>query len=476
MVLKVFNTLTRGKEEFRPQTPKAVKIYVCGPTVYDFCHLGHAKAYVSFDVIRRYLEWRGYTVNFVENFTDVDDKIIDRSKRDGKEPRALTEKFAKAYLEDMDGLNVKPATRYAKVTDHMAEIIGLVGDLIKKGFAYEVEGNVYFSVGKFSGYGRLSRLDAEKAKEAVRIEPDPRKREPLDFALWKSAKPGEPAWESPWEPGRPGWHIECSAMSLKYLGPTLDIHGGGMDLIFPHHENEIAQSEAATGRPFANYWLHNGFVTVNKEKMSKSLGNFFTIRDILKKYPAETVRFFLVSTHYRNPVDFEDSQLDAAGNALAKLTNSLEAAELATKDERGDSIELQKLKGRFTEAMDDDFNTAAAIAVLFELAGVLNLRVAEKKGVAEAKELLLELGGVLGLFAKRTEQGFVEEGQEVGEELEALMKRLPNKEALEGILRIRQRLQKRKEWQKADAIRNSLKAAGYLIEDQAGGTRWKKIS
>ncbi len=473
MALKVFNTLGREKQEFLPQSAGTVKMYVCGPTVYDFCHLGHAKAYVSFDVIRRYLEFKGFAVDYAQNFTDVDDKIIARSQRDGIGLEELTKKFAKAYLEDMGLLNVKPATRYVKVTEHMEDIIRLVQALIEKGFGYEVEGNVYFSVEKFPNYGRLSCLDAEKTKEAVRIEQDSRKRGQLDFALWKAAKPGEPAWQSPWGKGRPGWHIECSAMSLKYLGPTLDIHGGGMDLIFPHHENEIAQSEGATGKPFVNYWLHNGFVTVNKEKMSKSLGNFFTVRDILKKYAAETVRFFLVSTHYRNPVDFDDGQLEAAKNSLTRLTNSLDAAELAKKDGQADDRELDKLKTSFVEAMDDDFNTAAAIAVLFELAGVLNRRVAEGRGVAAAKELLLELGGVLGLFAKRAEQGFVENGPEPAETEEKLLASLPG--SLVEVIRLRQGLQKRKKWTEADAIRNRLKACGYIIEDAANGTHWKRI-
>ncbi|HPU35217.1 MAG TPA: cysteine--tRNA ligase, partial [Bacillota bacterium] len=304
--MEIYNTLTRRKETFQPREPGKVYMYVCGPTTYNYIHLGNARPLVFFDTVRRYLLYKGYDVLYVQNFTDVDDKIINRAREEGEDPLSLARKYINEYFKDADALNVRRADRHPRVSDHMPDIVRVVEELVQKGFAYEVDGDVYFEVRKFPGYGKLSGRSLEDMQAGARVEVDSRKRDPMDFALWKAAKPGEPSWDSPWGPGRPGWHIECSVMSLKYLGPGFDIHGGGYDLVFPHHENEIAQSEAATGKPFVRYWMHNGFITVNEEKMSKSLGNFFLVRDILSRFSPEVVRFFLLSTHYRSPLDFDD--------------------------------------------------------------------------------------------------------------------------------------------------------------------------
>ena len=405
MALRVYNTLSGGKELFEPLEPGRVRMYVCGVTVYDHCHIGHARANVVFDVIYRYLGYLGYDVTYVRNYTDIDDKIINRAIREGVTFDKVSERFIAEFDRDMARLGLKLPTHQPKATEHITEIIDIVRTLVEKGFAYQVEGDVYYSVDRFAGYLKLSGRSLEEMQAGARIEVDERKRHPMDFALWKEAKPGEPSWDSPWGKGRPGWHIECSAMSMKFLGETFDIHGGGRDLIFPHHENEIAQSEAATGRPFVRYWLHNGFVNINAEKMSKSLGNFFTIKEVLEKYDSELLRFFLLSAHYRSPLDFSDQNLTEAeagmeriykalagidaylaegGGALATAAASLGGAELELREKAGTFL------GRFREALDDDFNTALAIGNLFDLVRSVNRVLAEPGGRSGLGGELLE--------------------------------------------------------------------------------------
>ena len=410
-MLKVFNTLTGRKDPYEPLAPGQVRMYVCGVTVYDYSHLGHARSALVFDVIRRYLEYRSFDVTFVKNFTDVDDKIINRANQLGIPWQEVTTKYIDAYYHDMERLGVRTATVEPKATEHMEEIIRLIRTLLEKGVAYRVNGDVYFEVQKYPAYGRLSKRKLDELQAGARVEVDERKRNPVDFALWKSSKPGEPAWPSPWGPGRPGWHIECSAMSMKHLGETFDIHGGGQDLIFPHHENEIAQSCSATDKEFARYWVHNGFVTVDQEKMSKSLGNFFTVKEIFEKWgyreevTAEAIRYFLLSTHYRSPLDFSDSSLSEAKRALDRFYSLFQRLEesSATRglgDERLPSL-LEQLGNEFRQAMDDDFNTPAAIAQFQHLRGEVN-RLLEMELSRKAREKALEafraLGQVLGLF------------------------------------------------------------------------------
>ena len=370
-MIKLTNTLTERKEEFKPLENRTVKMYVCGPTVYDHAHVGHARSAVVFDVIRRWLEYRGYKLIFVRNYTDIDDKIIRRAKEEGIAWYEVAQKYIDSYEEDMKALNVKEPTYKPRVTQHIREIVEMIDGLIEKGYAYESEGNVYFSVEKFPQYGKLSKRRVEELLAGARVEPGEGKRNPLDFALWKRSKEGEPGWESPWSYGRPGWHIECSVMSMKYLGETMDIHGGGLDLIFPHHENEIAQSEAYTGKTFARYWVHNGFVMVNREKMSKSLGNFFTVKEILSQFSPDTLRLFLLSTHYRSPIDFSLDRLKEAESSLKRLINFLNIRELIEPVEsvegEGEPISVEAYRKEFESAMDDDFNTAKALGVLFEL-------------------------------------------------------------------------------------------------------------
>ena len=477
MVLRIYNTLSREKEEFKPLNDKHVGMYVCGVTPYDYTHLGHARAYVTFDMVRRYLEFKGYDVFYVQNFTDIDDKIVNRARKEGDPMKAkeIAERFIEEYFKDMDALGVKRADVYPRVTEHMKEIIRLVETLIEKGKAYVVDGDVFFDVTKFDGYGKLSKMNIEQMKAGARIEVDPKKRNPADFALWKAAKPDEPFWESPWGRGRPGWHIECSAMSTRYLGESFDIHGGGMDLIFPHHENEIAQSEGATGKQFVKYWMHNGFVTVDQEKMSKSLGNFFTIKDIMKKYDAETVRFFLLSVHYRSPIDFSDRMLADAKNSLAKLHTCVDNLKAAlkvakkaelTEHERALLDDVLEERERFIQAMDDDFNTPVAIAALFEIVKRANLYMQEKEPKHELLQVmhakLVELGSILNLFK-------VEEKIEVKAE-EELIERV-----MQLIIDLRQRFREKKDFRTSDEIRARLKEMGIILEDQADGSvRWRR--
>ncbi|PLX81080.1 MAG: cysteine--tRNA ligase [Desulfuromonas sp.] len=480
MSLRLYNTLSGRKEPFEPRVPGKVGMYVCGVTVYDYCHIGHARANIVFDTIFRYLRYAGFDVTYVRNYTDVDDKIINRANQRGISSRELAEEFIRAFDEDMQALGLCKPTHEPRATDYIQQIIAMVETLIKKGMAYAIEGDVYYSVGQFSDYLKLSKRTMEEMQAGARIAPGELKRNPMDFALWKAAKPDEPSWDSPWGPGRPGWHIECSAMSSALLGETFDIHGGGRDLIFPHHENEIAQSEGASGKPFVKYWLHNGFVNINQEKMSKSLGNFFTIRDILKQYDPEVVRFFLLTAHYRSPIDFSDQNLREARIGLSRFYEALQTAREAVAELAetpvGPVAESDQLAEQFRVAMDDDFNTAQAIGHLFEATHTINRLVAEKKfrknqekvaTVRAVSARLVELGAVLGLFASDpadwlrrlnlrglTDLGLTE--TEVDQQIAA-------------------RLQARqeKDFARADQIRDQLTARGVELLDSPGGTSWK---
>jgi len=459
MSLQVYNTLTNKKEEFIPLEKGKVRMYVCGPTVYDKCHIGHARCYVAFDLIRRYLEYKGYTVKYVENFTDVDDKIINKSRETGKDPLDIAERYIAEYFRDMDALNVKRADVYPRATEHITDMISFVEALVEKGAAYQSDGDVYFSVEKSKDYGKLSGIDKEQMKAGARIAVDKKKRDPLDFALWKKAKEGEPKWESPWGEGRPGWHIECSTMSQKHLGETLDIHGGGQDLIFPHHENEIAQSEAYTGKQFVRYWLHNGFVTIKEEKMSKSLGNIVPVEELLQTYSPETLRYFLVASHYRKPIDFTEGNIKEAYKASQRLLNTVDTIKAALREDMtGEDFSPQPYREKLEEAMDDDFNTPLALSALFELARETNRRIEEraisKESLKEVLKTFLDLGNVLGLF-------FHAEIEEVSEELLAIL------------VDIRENARAQKLWDISDSIRDRLKEIGIVLEDSPQGTRWK---
>jgi cysteinyl-tRNA synthetase len=477
-MLTLFNTLTGRQEVFRPIEPNRVRMYVCGITVYDYCHIGHARSALIFDVLRRYLEYSGYQVTFVKNFTDVDDKIIKRANEQGVSWETITEKYIHAYHQDMEKLGVKPASKEPKATEHIQDIIGITQTLIKKGFAYVIDGDVYFQVGKYADYGRLSKRKREDLQAGARVDVDERKLDPMDFALWKSSKPGEPSWPSPWGAGRPGWHIECSAMSIKHLGETFDIHGGGMDLIFPHHENEIAQSSGATGKEFARYWVHNGFVQINHEKMSKSLGNFFTIREIFAKskwserVTGEVLRYFLISTHYHGPLDFSDQALQEARQTLEGfygLFSRLRESERNRAVDQDLPASLARTEESFKRAMDNDLNTPMAVAELQKLRGEVN-KLLDRGLSTDARQRALakfrELGAVLGLFQlDKWDYGTMpDSGQD---ELGAA--------DIEAKLWERNEARKRKDFAKADEIRKSLTAQGIIIEDRPDGTsRWKR--
>jgi len=458
MTLKVYNTFTRQKEDFKPIKGNAVGMYVCGPTVYDFSHLGHARAYTAFDIIVRYLRYKGYEVKYVQNITDVDDKIIKRAKESKLAEKDVADRFTKEFFADMDSLGIVKPDVSPKVTEHIPEIITMIQGIIKNGMAYESNGDVYFDVRKVKNYGQLSGQSLDEMEAGARVEPSENKRDPLDFALWKKTKEGI-TWDSPWGKGRPGWHIECSAMSMKYLGEQLDIHGGGMDLIFPHHENEILQSEAYTGKQFAKYWMHNGFVMVNNEKMSKSLGNFFVIRDILKKYDAETVRFFLLGTYYRSPIDFTDKQLEQAKASLERLYEAIArvketSAETSDNDATGE--EINALKEKFFGSMDNDFNTAEAISAAFELAKLANSRKLTKASAGNILATFTEISAVLNILKK-------ERKAELTPEIKALIAK-------------REEARKKKDWKEADRIREELKSKGILIEDSGTGAKAKKAN
>jgi cysteinyl-tRNA synthetase len=481
-MLSIYNTLTGKKEPFQSLQPKTVRMYVCGVTVYDYCHIGHARSALVFDVIRRYLEFSSYQVEFVKNFTDVDDKIIKRANEQGVSCDTITAKYIQAYYEDIGKLGIRQASIEPKATEHMTDIIRLTETLVKKGLAYQVDGDVYFEVAKYSGYGRLSKRRLDDMQAGARVDVDERKRHPMDFALWKSSKPGEPSWESPWGSGRPGWHIECSAMSMKHLGETFDIHGGGMDLIFPHHENEIAQSCGATGKEFAFYWIHNGFVQINQEKMSKSLGNFFTIREIFEKseWPeaetGEMLRYFLLGTHYRSPLDFSDKSLDEAKNALNGFYDLFKRLEELSQNIVADAKlnpAIEQCGAEFRAAMDDDFNTPVALATLQKLRNDVNKLVDQGLSTEArkiAREAFRSLGINLGLFQlenwqfKRNIVLTAEPGSYQISDKEIDLKVAERNEA-----------RKQKNFKKADEIRQFLASYGIVIEDKPDGTsRWKR--
>ena len=474
MAIRIYNTQTRQKEEFRPLREGEVRMYVCGPTVYDYTHIGHARTYIAFDVVRRYFEHRGYTVLMVMNFTDIDDKIIKRANETGEDPKKLAEKFLRYFLEDMAALKVKPADVYPRVTEHIGDIIEFIRKLQEKGYAYEGSDGVYFEVRKFKDYGKLSGIKVEDLVKGARVEPGEGKKNPEDFALWKKAKPGEPKWSSPWGEGRPGWHIECSTMSTKYLGESFDIHGGGNDLIFPHHENEIAQTEACTGREWVRYWMHTGFLMVNGEKMSKSLGNFITIREALERYDPEVIRLFVLQRHYRSPLDYTEDGIEHAKNNLERLYNTLEnirvameKAEISFKWGSGEfeTYEaIREAKTGFYEAMDDDFNTAEAMKAVFEASNAVNrylsrVETPKESVLRKAWEFFRIVSEVFGIF----EDYFREE--KAGNE-EALIKLL---------IDVRTQLRKERNFALADRIRAELREMGIQLEDGPRGTVWKRM-
>ena len=465
--MKIFNTMTRSKEEFKPLEEGKVKMYVCGPTVYNYIHVGNARPFIIFDTLRRYLEYRGYDVTFVQNFTDVDDKIIKRGHEEGIAPEEIAQKYIKEYFVDADGLGIKRASVHPQVTENIEQIIEFVKELEDKGYAYAVNGDVYFDTQKFEGYGKLSGIKQEELEAGSRIEINDQKKHPMDFVLWKAKKEGEPGWTSPWGEGRPGWHIECSVMSRRYLGDTIDIHAGGQDLKFPHHENEIAQSEARSGKTFSNYWMHNEYININNEKMSKSKGNFFTVRDISKLYDLEVVRLFMLSTHYRNPINFSDEILNQSKAGLERLYNAKERVEfiiskLNDNAENADELkleeELNSFRQRFIEAMDDDLNTADALSIIFELARFMNSNVNENATKEFANKVLgefNELTGVLNIVNKKHEEDMLEE------EIEALIQK-------------RTDAKKNKDFKLADEIRNELLEKGIVLEDTRQGVKWRR--
>ena len=464
--MKLYNTMTRKKEEFIPITKGEVKMYSCGPTVYDYFHIGNARPFIIFDTLRRYLEYSGYKVTFVQNFTDIDDKMINRANKEGITVKELGERFIAEYFKDAEALGIKRATVHPRATENIDAIIDVVKKLEDKGFAYCVNGNVYFRTKKFDDYGKLSHQPLEDLEAGARIDVTDDKEDPMDFALWKAQKPGEPAWESPWGMGRPGWHIECSAMVNKFLGATIDIHSGGKDLIFPHHENEIAQSECANGCTFANYWLHNGYINIDNRKMSKSLGNFFTIRDITQKYKPEVIRFFMLSAHYRSPVNFSDELMQQAQSAMERVYNCIDNLEFLlekadTRDANAAENDLlsaiSAAKQHFSDAMDDDLNTADAISAIFDIVSASNKDLSQNGDnsqavVSAALSAIHELGDVLGLFTKKDSGG-------IGAEIEALIEK-------------RNEARKNKDWAEADRIRDELKARNIILKDTPLGVKW----
>lgn len=466
--MKLFNTMTRQKEKFVPIHPGEVRMYTCGPTVYNFIHVGNARPMIMFDLLRRYLEYRGYKVTFVQNFTDVDDKIIKRANEEGISAQEVAEKYIGEYFTDAHGLGVHDATIHPKATENMQQIIELVQTLIDKGYAYESNGDVYYRTLKFKDYGKLSHQPLEDLQAGARIAVGEHKEDPMDFALWKAAKPGEPAWESPWGMGRPGWHIECSAMSNRYLGKTIDLHCGGMDLQFPHHENEIAQSEAANGCEFVHYWLHNGFLNIDNQKMSKSLGNFFTVREAATAYGYETIRFFMLSAHYRSPLNYSRESLEQAQAALDRLYTARDNLDFLcengedgpmTAEEQKVADSLPTFRERFQTAMDDDLNTADAMGVLFDLVRTVNTALEGKptKALAEAcRAMFRELIDVMGLLYARKKADSLDE-------------------KVEAMIAARQQARKEKNFAEADRIRDELKAMGIELMDTPQGVKWKQV-
>lgn len=462
--MEVFNTLTRKKEELKTITEGEVKIYACGPTVYNFIHIGNARPICVFDVLRRYLEYRGYKVTFIQNFTDIDDKIIKRANEEGITFSEVSAKYIDEFWTDAKGLNFRPATVHPKATENIDKIIEIVSGLIENGFAYEVDGDVYFSPSKFEQYGKLSHQPLEELEAGARIMVGDIKKEPMDFALWKSAKPGEPYWESPWGNGRPGWHIECSAMVCRYLGESIDIHCGGQDLIFPHHENEIAQSECFTGKPFANYWMHNGYINVDNVKMSKSLGNFFTVRDVAEKYGYEPIRYLMISSHYRSPINYSIDIIEQCRAALTRLYTCRDNLDFALSNAADGELDgelaakLDMRREQFIVAMDDDLNTADGISAVFELVRDINSLVltgsASKAAVEYAAKLFDELTGVLGLVYNRKTEALDAD--------------------IDAMIEARTLARKNKDWAQADRIRDELKAMGIVLEDTAQGVKWHR--
>lgn len=462
--MKIYNTLTREKQEFIPVEEGKVRMYSCGPTVYNYFHIGNARPFIIFDTLRRYLEYKGYEVSFVQNFTDVDDKMINKANEEGVTVKELADRFIAEYFKDAQAVGIHKATVHPRATENMDAIISLIQTLEDKGYAYNVDGDVYFDIKKFRDYGKLSHQPLEELESGARIDINEAKKDPMDFAVWKKQKAGEPAWESPWGMGRPGWHIECSAMANKYLGKTIDIHSGGRDLIFPHHENEIAQSEAANDAPFANYWMHNGYINVDNRKMSKSLGNFFTVRDVLKEYEGEVVRFFMLSAHYRSPINFSKDLIDSAKSALERIYTCMETLEFfknragAPQDTYGAEKDylkrLSALKEKYIEAMEDDLNTADAISVLFEIVSDANKTLTAEanpsvQALQRTLDLLRELGGVLGILNR-------EEKEELSEEIK-------------GLLAEREQARKEKNWARSDEIRDYLKEQGIIVKDTPQG-------
>ncbi|MDY0083961.1 MAG: cysteine--tRNA ligase [Ignavibacteriaceae bacterium] len=468
-MLKLYNTLTKKTEEFIPIDPNEVKFYVCGPTVYDYFHIGNARSFIMADIVRRYLEYKGYNVKFVMNLTDVDDKIIKKANEEDRNANAVTTDYINAFFEDITKLKIKKATLYPKATGHMNEIIDMIKQLVDKNFAYNVDGNVFYDVKKFSDYGKLSGKNIEELEVGARIDVNEEKKDPLDFSLWKKAKEGEPYWESPWGKGRPGWHVECSAMSCKHLGKTFDIHAGGNDLIFPHHENEIAQSEAANGKPFVKYWLHFGFLNINEEKMSKSLGNFFTAREVLKKYSAEAIRMFFAQAYYRGPLNFSDDLLTAAEKGLEKINNLVDKVNSEIKKNNSvikPEFDFNSYYKKFEEAMDDDLNTSQAVAVIFDFVKEVNRVIAPLDNVDvnfynEVKTFLTKTAeNVLGIvdFNKAS----------VGDD------KLVN-DLIELLITLRTEAKQNKNYQLSDSIRDRLKELGVILQDSKEGTTYKIV-
>lgn len=464
--MKIYNTLTRKKEEFVPLNDNIVNMYVCGPTVYNFIHIGNARAFIVFDTVRRYFEYKGYKVNYVQNFTDIDDKLIKRSHEENTTVKELADRYIEEYFKDADSLGIKRATVHPRATENIDDIINFVKKLIDKGFAYVLNGDVYYDTTKFKEYGKLSHKNIDELKAGARIEVNEDKKNPTDFVLWKAAKEGEPYWDSPWGKGRPGWHIECSTMSTKYLGKTLDIHAGGPDLIFPHHENEIAQSEAANDAEFARFWMHIGYLNINNEKMSKSKNNFFTVRDITSQYDPEVLRFFMLTSHYRNPINFSHDLLEQSKNGFLRLSNTVDNLRHLLDDaldrELSDEEKVYKekydeYKRRFEEAMDDDFNTADAISVLFEMVRDINTNIdgnSPKELIEYILDIFLKLSSVLGISYKKRDL--------LDDEIKKLIEK-------------REEARKAKNWAEADKIRDELKKQGIALEDTPSGVRWKRI-
>lgn len=458
--MRIFNTLTREKDEFKPITEGEVKIYACGPTVYNYIHIGNARPLCVFDVLRRYFEWRGYKVSFVQNFTDIDDKLIKRANEESSTVPEIAERYIKEFWTDADGLNVKHATVNPRATENIEQIQSIISALVEKGYAYQSGGDVYYRAKKFSGYGKLSHQPLEDLEAGARIDVTEIKEDPMDFCLWKGAKPGEPYWDSPWGKGRPGWHIECSAMACRYLGKTIDIHCGGLDLIFPHHENEIAQSEAANGCEFAHYWMHNGFINVDNYKMSKSLGNFFTVRDVAEKYGYEPIRYMMVSCQYRSPINYSYEVIEQAKNSLERLYTCRDNIDFALKNAKdgGEAPEFtEKRKQEFIAAMDDDLNTADALAAIFMLVRDINTLIAEgagKTALEACADMFDQLTGVLGLVYNRKTEA-------LDSDIEALIEQ-------------RTAARKAKDFKTADEIRDKLKAMGIVLEDTPQGVKWTR--